>query len=280
MMAEGILPPHESRELPTRHLGRRVLAFPQLESTNTLALALAADPARHGLVLLAREQTAGRGQYGRTWHAPAGSSVLMSVLLFPPPALRRPALIVSWAAVAVGEVVLASTGTQARIKWPNDVLVGGKKVCGILIEQRNTACPDFPLATVVGLGLNVAQPAEAFVAAGLPMAASLLSVSGKVLATEEVADRLIMQMDEDYDRLLTGDFATLEALWKWRLGLLGRRVHVEAIGQELHGRLRDVTLNGLEVEVDPGTIVRVPPEIVRHIDPDSSPGGCAGSHRP
>ncbi len=159
-----------------------MLVFPRLDSTNTLALSLSGDPSQHGLVLLAEEQSAGRGQYGRSWQAPLRSSVLMSLLLFPPPALRRPALLVAWAAVSVCELVQAATGLAATIKWPNDVLIHGKKVCGILIEQRNSGNPVLPLATVVGLGLNVTQPAEAFAAANLPDAGSLLSMSGTLLA--------------------------------------------------------------------------------------------------
>ena len=85
------------------------------------------------------EQTAGRGQYGRVWTAPAGSSVLLSVLLFPPPALRRPTLLTAWAAVSVCETIQELANLSATIKWPNDVLINGRKVCGILIEQRTVA---------------------------------------------------------------------------------------------------------------------------------------------
>jgi BirA family biotin operon repressor/biotin-[acetyl-CoA-carboxylase] ligase len=263
---DNILPPHEVWELATRQLGRRVLVFPRLDSSNTLALSLATDPAQHGVVLLADEQSAGRGQYGRSWQAPPRSSVLMSLLLFPPPALRRPALLVAWAAVSVCEVVRAVTGLQARIKWPNDVFVGDKKVCGILIEQRNSGDRDLPLATVVGVGLNVTQPAEAFMAANLPDAGSLLSTSDMVHDVEEIAGRLIVQLDTEYDRLLQGDFATLEACWQERLGLLGREVVVDGATQVWHGRLLGVTLAGLELELADGALVRLAPEVVRHIE--------------
>ncbi len=272
-MSDLALPPHTTRARPTRHLGRRILSFARLDSTNALALALADDPARHGLVLLADEQTAGRGQYGRSWQAPPGSGVLMSVLLFPPAELRRPALLVAWAAVAVSELVGGAIGIPATIKWPNDVLVRGKKVCGILIEQRNSGHPERPLATVVGMGLNVTQPAEAFAAAGLPDAASLLSLSGARLETGVMADRLIDQLDTTYDRLLAGDVAALESRWRAGLGLLGRPVRVEAIDGERHGRLVRLALDGLELDVG-GRIVRLAPEVVRHIT-ETGPGqGC------
>ena len=130
--------PREEWQLQTQRLGRRVLVYDCLESTNTLAATLADDRANDGVVILAEEQRAGRGQQGRSWHCPAGAGVLVSVLLFPPTALRRPALLTAWAAVSVCETIRLGTGVQARIKWPNDVLLRGRKVCGILIEQSST----------------------------------------------------------------------------------------------------------------------------------------------
>ena len=258
--------------LPTKQLGQRVHIYDQLDSTNSLALSFGNDPSQHGLVLLTREQTAGRGQYGRSWHAPPSSSVLMSVLLFPPAELRRPALLTAWAAVSVCETILNLTNLQARIKWPNDALIQGKKVCGILIEQRTTGIADFPLATVVGIGLNVTQSAELFEQAGLPLAASLASLSGSSFAFEDVAKELICQLDEQYHLLLEGNFNMLESLWKWRLGLLGKNVVVEGVNQQHRGRLLDVTLASLVLEVDAGEVVYLLPEAVRHIDAADGPG--------
>src|SRR5207248_4183315 len=116
----------------SRRVGRRVLVYDRVASTNSLALELAGDPTSDGLVLVAREQTAGRGQHGRTWLSPAGSSVLLSAVLFPPPSLRRPAILTAWAAVSVCETIRETTGLQPTIKWPNDVFLEGKKTCGIL----------------------------------------------------------------------------------------------------------------------------------------------------
>jgi len=261
----AVLPPHESRALATRHLGRRMLVFAQLESTNSLALSLATDPSQHGLVLLAQEQTAGRGQYGRSWQAPPGSSVLLSLLLFAPVELRRSALLVAWAAVAVCELISELTGLEATIKWPNDVLVEGKKVCGILIEQRNSGDAGRPLATVLGIGLNVTQPAEAFIDVGLPDAGSLLSLSGRRFDAEEVACRLVKQLDADYDQLVHGDVAAIESRWKERLALCGRYVRVEAASEVVEGFLTSVAFDRVEVRRGNGAIVWMRPESVRHI---------------
>jgi BirA family biotin operon repressor/biotin-[acetyl-CoA-carboxylase] ligase len=185
--------PREEWHLDTRHVGRRVLVYDRVESTNTLAALLASQPGHEGVVVLASEQTAGRGQYGRSWQSPAGTSVLLSALLFPPPALRRPAVLTAWAAVSVCETVRRAAGLQARIKWPNDVLVRGKKVCGILIEQGR--------GTVVGIGLNVSQPADFFAAHGLTQAASLALFSLAPLDWTKVARQLISQLDSEYQPL-------------------------------------------------------------------------------
>lgn len=259
------IPPCDEWSLDTRRVGRRILAFDRVESTNTLALLHATDPSNDGLVLLTKEQTAGRGQYGRAWTAPADSSVLMSVLLFPPTALRRPALLTAWAAVCVCKAILQLTQLEPRIKWPNDVLVGDKKVCGILIEQRNTTRAEAPLATVVGIGLNVSQTPEFFDAAGLPFAASLVGLAGQGLDTRTVAETLLRQLDTEYERLRKDEMHALEAQWQRRLGLLGKHVIAELANTKEAGRLLDLTFDGLVLESE-GEVISLAPEKVRHLD--------------
>jgi BirA family biotin operon repressor/biotin-[acetyl-CoA-carboxylase] ligase len=249
----------EEWQLATRRLGRRVLVFDRLESTNSFVASLANDPANDGVAVLAEEQTSGRGQHGRQWLSPAGANVLLSLLLFPPPPLRPPALLTAWAAVSVCEAIREATGLRAKIKWPNDVLIHGRKVCGILIEQAR--------GTVVGIGLNVNQSAESLSEAGLPDAGSLAAFTGKRLDCSEVARLVIRQLDEEYDRLRAGDLASLEACWKWRLGLLGRTVAVECYDQTRRGRLRDLTWAGLELELPNGQVLRLRPETVEHVYP-------------
>lgn len=251
-----MIQPCDEWQLDTRRLGRRVLVFDRLDSTNTHAAGLAHDPTNEGLVILANEQSAGRGQHGRTWTCPPGAGILLSVLMFPPPALRRPVLLAAWAAVAVCETVRLTTGQQARIKWPNDVLVRGRKVCGILIEQSR--------ATIAGIGLNVNQSAESFAAAKLPDAGSLALFATEPLGTHDVARLLIAQLDEEYDRLCSGDLGTLEARWKWHSGLLGKTVAVECHDTEHTGRLLDMTWDAVVVQTEESTRL-IRPETVRHI---------------
>jgi BirA family biotin operon repressor/biotin-[acetyl-CoA-carboxylase] ligase len=256
--ASSLPPIREEWHLNTQRLGRRVLVFDRVDSTNTLAAELARDPAQVGTVLLADDQTAGRGQRGNSWQCPPGAGVLMSVLLFPTPELRRPPILTAWAAVAVCETIRQCIGVQARIKWPNDVLIRGRKVCGILIEQAR--------GTVAGLGLNVSQSAESLAAAGLLQAGSLRLFTERSLDRWEIARRLIEELDREYDRLCQGDLGTLEACWKWRLGVLGKTVQVEGIDQSHHGRLRELTWDQLELETPAGKRIVLRPETVRHIE--------------
>jgi len=224
----------------SNRIGHRVEWHDTIASTNTRAAECAADADGHGVVVMAERQTAGRGQHGRVWQCPPESGVLMSVLLLPPPSLRRPVVLTAWAAVAVAETVAEVAGVQATIKWPNDVLMDGRKVCGILIEGG--------AGVVAGIGLNVNQTAEDFAAMGLPDAASLRTITGCSFDRDDVARRLIAHLDAEYARLERGDLATLEACWRWRMGLAGRTVVAElADGSRFTGELRELGFDAVAV---------------------------------
>jgi BirA family biotin operon repressor/biotin-[acetyl-CoA-carboxylase] ligase len=235
-----------------------VLVFDSLPSTNDAAARLAAEPDNAGTVIVAEHQTAGRGQYGRVWQSRPGTALLMSVLLAPPIELRRPVVLTAWAAVGVAAAIHALTGVQARLKWPNDVLLNGKKVCGILIEQG--------VGTVVGIGLNLNQSAEDFRAAALPDATSLALVAGAPLDARAALARVVRRLDDEYDRIGDGELAPLQADWCRRLGLLGRHVVAElADGSTIIGRLRDLSFDGVEIEANDGGIRVSRPELVRQL---------------
>jgi BirA family biotin operon repressor/biotin-[acetyl-CoA-carboxylase] ligase len=248
--------PRETWHLDTARVGRRVHVFDRLDSTNTAAAELAATEP-DGVAVVADFQTAGRGQYGRVWQARPGSSLLLSVALRPPPEFCRPVILTAMAAVAVGDAVLTLTGVQARIKWPNDLLIRSQKVCGILIENTT--------ATVIGIGLNLTQTAEEFAEAGLPDATSLALVAGKEIDVPTAAHAVIRQLDGEYERLLSQRGA-VEADWKWRVGFLGRQVCVELTdGTTVAGRLHEMGFDALELHADDGSVRAIIPETVRHI---------------
>lgn len=248
--------PAEEWRLATGRVGRRVLVFDELDSTNSYAAGL--SDAEDGLAIIARNQTGGRGRFGRHWRSRPGSSLLLSVVLRPPPELRRASVLTATAAVAVGDAVLALTGLQAKIKWPNDLLVRGMKVCGSLIEQGR--------ATVVGIGLNLNQTADEFRDMGLPDAASLAMLAGTEFELRAAAEAVLGRLDAEYARLLGGERVAVEADWKWRTGLLGRQVEVElSDGARVRGRLREMGFDALDLETDGGGTRTIIPEMVEHV---------------
>jgi BirA family biotin operon repressor/biotin-[acetyl-CoA-carboxylase] ligase len=263
-------PPRQEWFLDTRHLARRVLVYDRLDSTNNRAAELADDPANDGIVILADEQTAGRGQHGHTWSAAPGQSVLLSLLLAPPPQLCRPAVLTAWAAVAVCKTIQAIIGQQPRIKWPNDVLLHDRKICGILIESvagQRAGSPCF----IVGIGLNVQQSAAAFAAAGLPEATSLAQFAAHSLNTHGIAADLIRQLDCDYDALCRGDLATLESCWRESLGLLGKHVIVECYDARHHGRMIELSFHAVELARPGEPSLVLAPERIQHVWEDAEP---------
>jgi BirA family biotin operon repressor/biotin-[acetyl-CoA-carboxylase] ligase len=193
--------------------------------------------------------------------------VLLSVLVFPPPALRRPVLLAAWAANSVCETILRVTGLGATIKWPNDVLVGGRKVCGILIESKSVSEPsgDRAIAVMAGIGLNLNQTADSLVAAGLAHAGSLRAFTDKTYDCSATARHLIEELDKGYDRLCSGDLTSLEVEWRNRLSLLNQAVFVELADANYRGVLRSLNWRSVDIELADGERLGLQPEMVKHI---------------
>jgi BirA family biotin operon repressor/biotin-[acetyl-CoA-carboxylase] ligase len=220
--------------LETRRVGRRIAVWNRVTSTNDLAVRAAGSTANEGLVILAEEQSAGRGRRGRVWTAPPGASILMSVLLFPPPALAETAWLTALGAVATAEVVAGRTGLDARIKWPNDVRVGGRKVAGILVERGQGA--------VIGIGLNANIGPGEFPDDLAGSATSLRILAGHPVDRSDLARALIERLDFWYELGRVGGPDSLNPPWRDRSEHLGRTVRVTTLhGQEL-GRLDAIDL--------------------------------------
>ena len=260
-----------------RLIGRRVLVYDELPSTNDAALAMANDIANAGTVIVASHQTAGRGQHGRVWQSRPGASLLMSVLIFPPPELRRPVVLTAWAAVAVANAVRQLTGVDCQMKWPNDLLVDGKKICGILIEQKAIAegaattlnCSrsvKSTISTVVGIGLNINQSNAEFEAANLPNAISLIQIHHQELTLRDCIDAVVMQLDSVYSSIQNNDLVELEAAWIVRLRLLGREVRADLTdGTSLVGQVISLGFNGIELVTNSGVRHVLLPERIRQL---------------
>lgn len=239
--------------LQTDIIGRRVLFYPSVGSTNVIAKTKAAREADEGLVILADEQTAGRGRLGRRWDAPVGSSILMSILFRPDlPASDAHLLtmVVSLAAIdGIGEV----TGLQASLKWPNDVLVGGRKVGGILTESSFIG--DRLDYAVVGLGLNVNfDPAD--IAGIPPTATSLMVLLGRPVDRLALVRAILSVVDRRYRALKAGHSPREE--WSHNLSTIGRRVRVTWSRGVVEGVAEAVNRSGgLLVRRDDGSLAEI-----------------------
>ena len=224
-------------------LGTPRLHLRRTDSTNQRARALAAEGVPSGTLVTAGEQTAGRGRQGRTWSAPPGHALLMSLVVRPPPRLLP-----LMAAVAVADVAAGLTADdRVTIKWPNDVLVDGRKLAGILVEGR----PQEGWA-VVGIGVNVAVRVEELPDEVRDRAASL------ELGTEEVEIVLARLLDALDVRMSEDEPATIAA-WRERDALLGREISWSdgdgvARGVDDAGRLLVELADGSQTALDAGEV--------------------------
>ena len=239
MAMEELTPETIKKALDTRFLGQRVVRYDSVGSTNDVAKELAAQGAPEGTLVIAEEQTAGRGRRGRTWYAPAGSSLLVSIVLRPSLRATELPLLVMSSALAVALAIEESTGLPVHFKWPNDVLLQGKKAGGILLETglRGEEL-DY---VVVGIGLNVSLGITK-----IPeIATTATSVSmelGQRVSRLKILRSLLTFMEREYLLLQRGD-SPLDR-WAARLAHLGQQVEVETPWGRECGRLDSVDGDG------------------------------------
>lgn len=228
--------PALERALTGLSLGHPLVYVPTLGSTNTRAVELARAGAPEGALVLTDHQTAGRGRQGRVWTPLPGRQLTLSLVLRPP---FPPHWLVMASALALTRAIEAATGLHPEIKWPNDVLIGGRKVSGILIESSDAYA-------VLGIGLNVngtlADHPEL-----AARAATLADALGHTLSRETLAVDLLRHLDALYaDLRRRGEPAQrdLRDAWRARLGTLGRRVVIRQGEQAVEGLAEDVSADG------------------------------------
>ncbi len=217
-------------------LGTPLRYFPALPSTNTYASELARAGAAEGTLVLTDDQTAGRGRIGRVWKSHPRQNLALSLVLRP---AFPPHFLVMASALAVAAAVEAVAPVRAEIKWPNDVLITGRKVCGILIETS-------PGYAVLGIGINVngSYVDDADLAA---RATTLAEVAGHDVSREEVAAALLKRLDALYAALSSaGEVAQrqVRAAWREQLVTLGREVTVLQNDAPVSGVAEDVDADG------------------------------------
>ncbi len=235
------------RDLQTKRVGRGVLCFGEVNSTNDIAWDSARQPDTDGLVILAESQRRGRGRLGRRWITPPDSeNILMSVLLRDGQKFLPHESITIAAGLAVAEAIDETLHLRTTLKWPNDVLIDGKKLAGIIVELRRDKSENL---LVIGIGINVDQaPPDAFVE---KPATSLRAETPQHLDRHEIIRAVLRTLDKWVDIIATGKLEQLHDAWRSRCGMINQSISVLSAGREYTGRVLDIDpLDGLVI-VDP-----------------------------
>ncbi len=184
--------------LDGRVIGREIACLTTVDSTNDEVKRRAAAGAEEGLIVLAETQSKGKGRRGRLFESPAGTGLYLSVLLRPQCRLDEVFQLTAWSAVAVCRAVEQCTGLRPAIKWTNDIVLGGRKLCGILTElgiEGESGRPDY---VALGIGINLGQQEADFAPEVRPVAISLAQAMGKPPRRMELARALLTELDEMY----------------------------------------------------------------------------------
>ncbi|MBD5518863.1 MAG: biotin--[acetyl-CoA-carboxylase] ligase [Lachnospiraceae bacterium] len=246
--------------LQTKWAGRTLHFFESTGSTNPDAKRFAEEGAPHGTIVVADRQTAGRGRRGRSWESPAGKSIYFTIVVRPEFEPDKASMITLVVALAVAEAVREETGLSTGIKWPNDVVVNGKKICGILTEMSMTPEMNEIQFLVAGVGVNVNQDSEEdFTPELRGRATSLKMENGRQIDRAALLARILRHFEEDYDLFeKTLDLSGLQE--RYEALLLGKdnRVRVLDPAGEYTGISRGINGMGeLIVEKEDGETVLV-----------------------
>jgi len=227
---------------PVRVIGRDIRVFEQTASTNDIVEKLARDGVKEGVVVFAESQTKGRGRLGRQWSSPSRRGLWLSVLLRPDCRPQEATQLTIIAATAAWRAIYQVTGLQTEIKWPNDLLIRGKKVVGILTEL--SAEVDRVKHVTLGMGVDVNQERADF-SADLQVAATSLRIEGgRFVERAELATAILRELDHDYARIKAGQFAVIADEWEEHCTTIGKQVAVRMGGRTIRGRAESLDDDG------------------------------------
>jgi len=242
--------------LETDYVGREIHYFEKLSSTNTVAKEEAKKGAKEGTTIIAEIQTQGRGRLKRLWVSPKGG-VWLSLILKPEIEVEDAMKITLTTAVTVAKTLRSLYGLNAEIKWPNDVLIGNRKVCGILTEaslNRKTA-----YSIVVGIGINANFTMKSLPGDLQRTATTLMEVLKKSVDLEKLICALLKEFENYYELLKKRKFEKLLKEWRGLAGFLGKKVEVTSFKERWAGKAIDIDENGvLIVELENGERKKVP----------------------
>ena len=254
---DRLLPQAIAAALRTAIIGRgEIHHYPTTDSTNTRAREYARAGCPDGSLVVAEHQSSGRGRKGRSWFSPPGTGIYATLVLRPPLAPEHAPMLTLGAAVAIAEALREHAGIDAAIKWPNDVLVGGRKIAGILTEMVGDV--DSVEFAALGFGLNVNLPA-ARVPAGIRDTATSVQIE-----TGQPTDRLALLVhcltafDSVYELIRRHRLGEILSRWRELSNFVGRRVRVDTIAGRERGVVSDIGPEGaLILQTDDGRHHRI-----------------------
>ena len=246
----------QSRLIQDQVIGSTVRVLQNTTSTNDEASRAALEGHPEGLVIFAESQSAGRGRMGRRWSSPTGRGLWFSALLRPSLTPGECTQLTAASAIALVRAIQSATGITPEIKWPNDLLIKGKKIAGILTEM--SAELEHVRSVVLGIGIDVNQTASEFPADLRGIATSLKLAMGKNVSRPDLAEAVLLNLNEEYARILASNFAAVAEEWASHCSTLGKQVTIDMGTRRVRGRAEALDENGaLLLRTEHGRIERI-----------------------
>jgi BirA family transcriptional regulator, biotin operon repressor / biotin---[acetyl-CoA-carboxylase] ligase len=240
----------------TKVIGRDIQVFEQTTSTNDVVEKLARDGVKEGVVVFAESQTKGRGRLGRKWISPERKGLWFSILLRPQLRPQEATQLTVASATALRRAIQNETGLAPEIKWPNDILIAGKKVAGILTEL--SAEVDRVKHIILGIGIDVNLDAGEFPEELKKIATSLKIETGENVSRAELAVAILRELDFDYARIGGGKFSAVADEWESHCATIGKNVTVLIGDRKTRGRTESLDDDGaLLVRTEHGHLERI-----------------------
>jgi BirA family transcriptional regulator, biotin operon repressor / biotin---[acetyl-CoA-carboxylase] ligase len=240
----------------TKVIGRDIRVFKETTSTNDVIEKLARDGVKEGVVVFAESQTKGRGRLGRKWISPAHKGLWFSILLRPNLNPQETTQLTVASATALRRAIISETNLRPEIKWPNDILIGGKKVAGILTEL--SAELDRVKHITLGIGVDVNVDANELPPEVRKIATSLKIESGEKISRAELATEILRELDKDYAKICAGKFSEVADEWEAGCATIGKNVTVQMGDRKICGRAESLDDDGaLLVRTEHGHLERV-----------------------
>lgn len=240
--------------LKTEHFGREIHYYDIVDSTQTIAHKLAQEGAPHGTIIIGEEQTAGRGRMARPWESAHGTGIWMTVIVRPDVTPQQASSYTLVVAVAVTMAIKnLYKHVEPAIKWPNDLLINGKKCTGILTEMQAEA--DLVQALLVGIGINANQAAADFSPDIADIATSLRLEAGEEINRAALVASILHYLEQFTELYVKEGFASLKTLWQQMSCTIGQRIEVTTIRERFEGVASGITDDGvLQLTQDDGTV--------------------------